>query len=266
MDIERGILLFFIYAVIGWLWETIYCSLKAKKFVYRGFLVGPYCPIYGFGVVAVLYLIEPYQKNVLVLYVFSAVTVTILEYATSYLLEKMFHTTWWDYHDVPFNIQGRVAIPISLFWGVGCVLIVKVIQPMVSNLVNQLISDFGIGLSVFICLILLFDLSYSVVSMASFQKKLAELAKEVDERRNEVLDKMNETKQLVGQELEQFKANRENWLHQVKENTDLKMHLNKLSFNQKRMLQSYSKLNVPTIKNFKDLKAVQKKLKKRKNE
>ena len=88
-------LLFFVYAVIGWLWETVYCSLKARKFVYRGFLIGPYCPIYGFGVLAVLYFIEPYQKNIIFLYVMSAIVVTVLEYVTSYGLEKIFHTTWW---------------------------------------------------------------------------------------------------------------------------------------------------------------------------
>lgn len=112
------ILLFFIYSFIGWLWETVYCSLKAKKFVYRGFLVGPYCPIYGFGVLSVLYFVEPFENNLLVLYIGSAVLVTILEYVTSYGLEKLFHASWWDYHDVPFNLNGRVALPVSLL-GIG---------------------------------------------------------------------------------------------------------------------------------------------------
>lgn len=62
---SQVILLFFIYSFIGWLWETVYCSLKAKKFVYRGFLVGPYCPIYGFGVLSVLYFVEPFENNLL---------------------------------------------------------------------------------------------------------------------------------------------------------------------------------------------------------
>ena len=112
---SQVILLFFIYSFIGWLWETVYCSLKAKKFVYRGFLVGPYCPIYGFGVLSVLYFVEPFENNLLVLYVGSAVLVTILEYVTSYGLEKLFHASWWDYHDVPFNLNGRVAPQVYLF-------------------------------------------------------------------------------------------------------------------------------------------------------
>ncbi|MGX7417959.1 putative ABC transporter permease [Carnobacterium gallinarum] len=258
---ERILLLFFTYAVIGWLWETVYCSIKAKKFVYRGFLVGPYCPIYGFGVLAVLYFIEPYQNNLLFLYVFSAVTVTILEYITSYVLEKLFHTTWWDYKDVPLNLNGRIALPVSLFWGIGCVFIVKVIQPLVSQMVDDLISHFGLVLPLLIIVIMLADLCYSVVSMAGFRQKLTSLAEEVEERRTEALDKMTETRELVGHELEQFKANRENWLNQVKQSTELKAHFDKLNFNQKRMLRSFSNLNVPSIKNFKDLKEVQKKVK-----
>ena len=81
-------------------------------------MVGPYCPIYGFGVLSVLYFVEPFENNLLVLYVGSAVLVTILEYVTSYGLEKLFHASWWDYHDVPFNLNGRVALPV-LFLGIG---------------------------------------------------------------------------------------------------------------------------------------------------
>ena len=109
--------------------------IKSQKFVYRGFLVGPYCPIYGFGVLSVLYFVEPFENNLLVLYVGSAVLVTILEYVTSYGLEKLFHASWWDYHDVPFNLNGRVALPVSLL-GIGCVLIVKVIQPEIAKVVS----------------------------------------------------------------------------------------------------------------------------------
>ena len=81
-------------------------------------MVGPYCPIYGFGVLSVLYFVEPFENNLLVLYIGSAVLVTILEYVTSYGLEKLFHASWWDYHDVPFNLNGRVALPVSLL-GIG---------------------------------------------------------------------------------------------------------------------------------------------------
>ncbi|SPC41463.1 conserved membrane hypothetical protein [Carnobacterium divergens] len=231
----KVVLLFFIYAVIGWLWETVYCSLKAKKFVYRGFLLGPYCPIYGFGVLAVLFFIEPYQKNILFLYVMSAVVVTLLEYVTSYALEKIFHTTWWNYKEVPLNINGRVALPISLFWGVGCVAIVKWIQPLVLKGVNQLITEFRIGLPLLLFGLLFLDFCYSVASMNAFQKEIAKLSDEIEAKKSEINEGLSELKEEVRQ----------------------KRISPSLRFNQKRMLQSYRKMNMPEIKHFKEIKALQ---------
>ena len=111
------VLLFFAYSFIGWLWETIYCSFNARHFVYRGFLLGPITPIYGFGILGVLYFVDPYQKNIFVLFFVSAILVSLLEYVTSFLLEKLFSLSLWDYNDVPLNINGRVAVPVSIFWG-----------------------------------------------------------------------------------------------------------------------------------------------------
>lgn len=246
---EKIVLLFFIYAFIGWLWETIYCSIKAKKFVYRCFLIGPYCPIYGFGVLAVLYLISPYQKNIVILYIFSALIVTLLEYVTSYGLEKLFHTTWWDYHDVPFNLNGRVALPISLFWGIGCVFIVKVVEPVVDTFVQSLMATFGIGLPVLIVVIMTIDLIYSVFSLAAFQKELAKLSHEMETRKKAILEKITETGQLVED--------------QLRKSEELKAAFAKLNFNQKRMMRAYSKLNMPSIKNFKELKEIQERFRKK---
>ena len=106
------VLLFFAYSFIGWLWETIYCSFNARHFVYRGFLLGPITPIYGFGILGVLYFVDPYQKNIFVLFFVSAILVSLLEYVTSFLLEKLFSLSLWDYNDVPLNINGRVAVPV----------------------------------------------------------------------------------------------------------------------------------------------------------
>ncbi len=184
--ISEVILLFFIYSVIGWLWETIYCSLKAKKFVYRGFLIGPYCPVYGFGVLLVLYFIEPYQNNLAFLYLYSSLLVTILEYLTSYILEKLFHASWWDYTDVPLNINGRVALPISLFWGFGCVLIIEVIQPKVLLFEHFLFQTFTFYLPILLLLLLAADLLKTVTEMKSFQKISQEWTQLIETTKNDL--------------------------------------------------------------------------------
>lgn len=131
---------FIVYSFIGWLWESIYCSIKARHFVYRGFLLGPYCPVYGFGVSAVLLLVPSNAGTLLNLYFNIVVIVTIIEFVTSWLLEKLFNMKLWDYTHVPLNIEGRVAVPVSLFWGVGCLLLIKIINPMIQDVIHDFIT------------------------------------------------------------------------------------------------------------------------------
>ncbi|MGX7031386.1 putative ABC transporter permease [Vagococcus zengguangii] len=131
---------FIIYAFIGWLWETVYCSFKARHFVYRGFLLGPYCPVYGFAVVSVPLLVPKNYGTLLNLYFNTVVIVTLIEYVTSWLLEKLFNMQLWNYKEVPLNIEGRVAVPVSMFWGIGCVFLIKVIQPVIHELTTSFLN------------------------------------------------------------------------------------------------------------------------------
>lgn len=167
------VLSFFIYAVMGWLWETVYCSAKAGHFVFRGVLYGPYCPIYGFGVILVLYFIMPLKRSIVELFIFSVITVTVLEYTTAYMLEIIFRTTFWNYETFPLNIQGRVAIPISIFWGLCCLLIVKFIQPSVTNAVDWLHTRCGLWLAAFIFVVLIMDAAISTNRRLTFRDNVA---------------------------------------------------------------------------------------------
>lgn len=133
MHFEQLFMIFITYSVIGWLWETFYCSIKAKHFVYRGFLLGPYCPVYGFGVSFVLLLVPKGHISLFYLYIYTVIIVTIIEYITSWLLEKLFDMQLWNYANIPLNIQGRVALPVSLFWGIGCLFLIKVINPVIEQ-------------------------------------------------------------------------------------------------------------------------------------
>lgn len=131
---------FLVYSVIGWLWESFYCSMKARHYVYRGFLLGPYCPVYGFGVASVLILVPENAGTLLNLYFNIVVIVTIIEFITSWMLEKFFGMKLWDYTKVPLNIEGRVAVPVSLFWGVGCLILMKVINPVIQDGIQEFID------------------------------------------------------------------------------------------------------------------------------
>ena len=122
--------IFIIYAFIGWCTEVSYAALDTGKFVNRGFLNGPYCPIYGCGVVIVVAILTPLKENLLILFAGSFLLTSVLEYITGYILEKVFHNKWWDYSDKPFNIKGYVCLKFSIYWGLACTFIMDIIHPI----------------------------------------------------------------------------------------------------------------------------------------
>ena len=110
---------FYIYGVLGWCVEVAYAAVKQGKFINRGFLNGPICPIYGVGVVLVIYCLGEVRGNLLVLYAASIALVTVIEGITGFVMDKMFHHKWWDYSNQPLNIGGYVCLVFSLIWGIG---------------------------------------------------------------------------------------------------------------------------------------------------
>ena len=126
--------IFIIYAFIGWCTEVSYAALDRGIFVNRGFLNGPYCPIYGCGVVIVVAALTPLKDNLLILFAGSFLLTSILEYITGFILEKVFHNKWWDYSNKPFNLHGYVCLKFSIYWGLACTFIMDVIHPICSVL------------------------------------------------------------------------------------------------------------------------------------
>lgn len=123
------VLYFVLFAICGWICESIFCSVLERKPVNRGFLNGPVCPVYGFGGLIVIYLLGPLRENLVSLFFFGALACTLLEYATSWLLEKLFHAKWWDYSANRFNINGRVCLSFSLLFGGLSVVAVNLLYP-----------------------------------------------------------------------------------------------------------------------------------------
>lgn len=139
-NLEIYILLFFIYSILGWFMEVIRIFLNPKihKVINRGFLIGPYLPIYGFGVVAITILLGKYKNDIPVLFWLSMITCGILEYGTSYLMEKLFNARWWDYSKRKFNINGRICLETLLPFGIAGTLIICFVNPVFINLINML--------------------------------------------------------------------------------------------------------------------------------
>ena len=175
MEIQNIILYFFIYGFLGWCTEVAYAAVKERKFVNRGFLNGPICPIYGVGVVIVVQLLDPYAHQLGLLYLLSIVLTTTLEWLTGFALDKLFHHKWWDYSEVPFNLNGYVCIPFSAAWGAACVFVVKIVHPLICKLVllvpKWLIigEDVAFGISIFV------DISVTVATILKFNKRLEKM-------------------------------------------------------------------------------------------
>lgn len=142
------IVLFFTYSVIGWIWETIYCSIKDHHYDYRGFLFGSYCPVYGFAVTTILIYTHRIQNNLFLLYIVGVIVVTIFEYFASVFLQYVFHMKLWDYSHLWDNVQGRIAPIISLFLGDRGSLSCKSYSAICSK-VNYLGRNKNAGLSCF---------------------------------------------------------------------------------------------------------------------
>ena len=121
--------IFMIFSVCGWAVETLLYVFRDKKFVKRGFLFGPLCPIYGTGALICFFVLYNRVDSILLIFIYGTVLCGLLEYITHFLMEKIFHAMWWDYSNRRFNIHGRVYLKGLLLFGVGCVLIVKILLP-----------------------------------------------------------------------------------------------------------------------------------------
>jgi len=109
MDFYSVVLLFFVYSFIGYVCEILYVSSIQRRFVDRGFLHGPICPVYGFGALLVIFLLKPVSHSIPILFISAVILTSVLEYFTGFLLETLFNTKWWDYSQYKFNIREGFA-------------------------------------------------------------------------------------------------------------------------------------------------------------
>ncbi|MCI8303633.1 MAG: hypothetical protein HFF52_03300 [Lawsonibacter sp.] len=180
--------IFFVYAFLGWCTEVSYAALVTGKFVNRGFLNGPVCPVYGFGVVIVLGCLTPLAGNLPVLFLGSVVLTSALEWLTGFVLEKLFHQRWWDYSEEPFNLNGYICLRFSIAWGLACMFVVRLLHPTVLGLIRLIPHLLGAVLLVLLGAVMAVDLAATVASVVRLNRRLAqidELAAKIKEASNE---------------------------------------------------------------------------------
>lgn len=195
MSIYYSILYFFVYGFLGWCTEVIFAAFKQHRFVNRGFLNGPICPIYGVGVTLVVACLEAFQSNLLLLYLSSVILVTVLEGVTGWAMDKLFHNKWWDYSKLPLNIGGYVCLLFSLIWGVACVVIVYFIHPLIHQVLSWIPHIIGLVLIVILAAALIADVIVTSSAILKFNQYL--------ERLKHITDELHEISDQIGEELYQ---------------------------------------------------------------
>ena len=138
IDIRVYFLLFIIYSVLGWALEVTCKSIEYKRFINRGFLIGPYCPIYGFGALFITFLLKKYEEDPIALFVMAMVVCGALEYFTSYIMEKLFKARWWDYSKRKFNLNGRICLGTIIPFGLLGLFIMNISNPFFLDVINKL--------------------------------------------------------------------------------------------------------------------------------
>lgn len=188
-------MLFFIYAILGWIIETTLVSIEKRKFVNRGFLIGPYCPIYGFGGLAITILLKNYTKDPIVLFLMAVIICGTLEYFTSYIMEKIFKARWWDYSAKKYNINGRICLETVVPFGIlGC-LVMYVLNPITFKYLNMLSNSMLNIISAICFTIFITDNIVSCNVISSFTKtvktinvgKIKDNTEEITKKVREVL-------------------------------------------------------------------------------
>ena len=234
IDFYNYIWVFFIYAFLGWCAEVIYAALETGKFTNRGFLSGPICPIYGFGAATVLFLLTPLKNNLLLLFLGSVILTSILEFVTGYILEKVFHQKWWDYSDKPFNLRGYISLEFSLLWGLACIFIIYVLNPLLTLPVIHMPLILGTTLITILSIILLTDLSITIMALLKIKTELR-LAGIIEESLKNVSEKIGsnlyegtiKTKEEIEQRQDEIDKIKERYEKIKEQNKFLKERLTK---------------------------------------
>lgn len=183
--------IFMIYAFLGWCAEVAYAALDLGKFVNRGFLNGPYCPIYGVGVLIVIAVLTPLKENLLILFIGSVLLTSVLEYVTGWVLEQIFHNKWWDYSDFPFNIKGYVCLKFSVLWGLACSFIMLIWHPIVYKFILIFPKTVGAAFLGIFLAVFAADGMFTVSTILKFNRHL-KVIDEVAGRLREISDEIGE--------------------------------------------------------------------------
>lgn len=182
---------FIIYSFFGWVLESIFKTVNARKFVNSGFLFGPFCPIYGFGAIIMYLFLRDTSSNIVLTFCLGFVALSIWEYAVGTLLEKAFNTKYWDYSERKFNLSGRVCLENSIFWGILGVVFINIMHPLVVDGLSKINQEWILIADVVIMLLIIIDSIINININLAMKNKL----KHIEELNDRIKEKIEEIKQ-----------------------------------------------------------------------
>ena len=184
---------FLIYSFLGWVIEVVFHVVVGGKIINRGFLNGPICPVYGFGMICVLLIYNLVgSDNTFIVFLEGLVFTTLIELIAGFILDKFFHARWWDYSSMPLNLNGYICLGFSIIWGLAVVFVIKLVHVFIYNCTSAAIPPkFGWPVMVALYLVFITDTVVTALTLIGLNKKLEELDR-ISESIKNVSDKMTE--------------------------------------------------------------------------
>lgn len=196
----QWIMLFYIYCFVGWCIESSLVSIHEKKFVNRGFIRGPFLPLYGFGAITILVSTLPVRGNPILVFICGMIATTILEYFTAWLMETFLKMKYWDYSEFKFNYKGRISLMSSLFWGVLSLLLTYLLHGFVEGIVLKLTPTFML---ILVIIISCFFVSDTIVAfrtafdMNKLLEKITNIKQELEQLKVQLTSKFESNEKAV---------------------------------------------------------------------
>lgn len=201
------LLYYLIYSFLGWCTEVVYATLKTGKFVNRGFLNGPVCPIYGLGMAVCVLLLNTLVDKWYLLFLVGAVFASALEFLTGFILEKIFKLKWWDYSKEPFNIKGYICLKFTILWGLAILLMFKTLVPLTEKIIDFLPYTVGLVIIISCFVTLIVDFSCTVIQLVRIKKNIKEISLvgvKIKEGSNKIGEKISDVTISISERIEEI--------------------------------------------------------------
>lgn len=201
MDLQTLFLLFMVYSFFGWIIEMLVVAMQIGRFTDRGFLIGPYLPIFGIGAVLITLFLNKYSNDIFVLFIMSAFLGALLEYVVSYILEKIFHARWWNYERDRFNLNGRVCLSTTIGFGILGVMLIMFFNPMLLAILENISPSVLNFVSIILAIIFVTDVVISFVIISKVKNVPGNIKKDNTEEMTSKVKKVLKEHSMLSKRL-----------------------------------------------------------------